>query len=160
MIIGEGRSVTIAVVVTAFVLFLLLIVTIVMGIEEYGPKLWGALGGRVAPPPDRALAGRKASGNPAIWFGNDAYPLDAIRRSEQGRTVAELRLDAAGWPTRCDIATSSGSASLDATTCAILMKHARFAPARDPDGVATAGTFTVPVRWVLPQYPAGHPPVQ
>jgi hypothetical protein len=47
------------VVLTAFVLFLLLIIVIVMGIEDYGPKIWTALGGRVVPPPDRSLAGAK-----------------------------------------------------------------------------------------------------
>lgn len=153
MIVGEGRSVTIAVVVTAFVLFLLLIVTIVMGIEDYGPRIWVALGGRVVPPPDRSLAGIKPTliGSPAAFFTEDAYPADAIRAGRQGRTVALLHVDATGSPSSCDIASSSGSASLDSTTCAILMRHATFNPARDAKGVAIPGDFPVPVRWVLPQ---------
>ncbi len=201
MIIGEGRGVTIAVVVTAFVLFLLLIVTMVLGFEKYGPKLVAAVERarsapvqhdadtraastedraaptepglpdglitgdgairianpvglvRPVPPPERALAGATAriEGNPGVWFSNDAYPVDAIRRSEQGRTVAKLLVDATGAPTKCIIASSSNSASLDMTTCSILMAHATFKPARDRNGVATVGDYTVPVRWVLPE---------
>ena len=153
MIIGEGRSVTIAVVVTGFVLFLLLVVTIVMGIEDYGPKLWTALGGRVVPPPDRSLAGTKPAltDSPAAFFGSDAYPADAIRAGEQGRTVALLHVDATGSLAGCDIASSSGSVSLDSTTCSILMRHATFNPARDANGVAVPGDFLLPVRWILPQ---------
>lgn len=150
MIIGEGRSVTIAVVATGFVLFVLLVVMVVIGFEQYGPSVWKALGGRVVPLPDRSLALSGPSGNPAQWFGGDAYPPDAIRKGEQGRTVARVRLDAAGWPSSCVIATSSGSKSLDSATCAILMRQARFEPARDRDGGAIASDYTVPVRWVLP----------
>ncbi|WCM29065.1 energy transducer TonB [Sphingomonas sp. QA11] len=153
MIIGEGRSVTIAVVFTAVVLFLLLIVMIVLGFEQYGPRLWIALGGRVVPPPDRTLAGAKAApvDSPGVWFEEDAYPPDAIRLGQQGRTVAKVVVDATGAPTDCTITTGSGSKSLDSTTCTILMKQATFTPARDRNGVATIGDYTVPVRWVLPQ---------
>jgi len=105
------------------------------------------------PLPDPSLAGvpAEAEMNPGAWFSGDAYPADAIRRSEQGRVVAKLFIDAAGSPTRCTILISSKSASLDSTTCAILMGHARFKPARDRNGVATVGDYTVPVRWVLPE---------
>lgn len=153
MIIGEGRSVTIAVVFTAVVLVLLLIVMIVLGFEQYGSRLWVALGGRLVPPPDRSLAGAKArlEGNPGIWFAGDAYPDDAIRLGQQGRTVARLAIGPTGSPTSCTIVTSSRSTALDATTCSILMKHATFKPARDRNGVATVGDYTVPVRWVLPE---------
>jgi len=153
MIIGEGRNVTIAVVLTAFVLFLLLIVVIVMGIEDYGPKIWTALDGRVVPPPDRSLAGARPTlhGNPGALFSDDAYPADAIRAGEQGRTLALLHIDATGLPEGCDISVSSGSTSLDRTTCALLIKGARFHPARDANGVAVPGDYSVPVRWVLPE---------
>lgn len=150
MIIGKAFAVAL----TGFVLFLMLIVTVVMGIEDYGPKLWAALGGRVVPPPDRSLAGMRASGNPGVWFDGDAYSAEAIRANQHGRSVASLQLDAAGWPKRCDIVTSSRSASLDSTTCSILMRHARFA--RDRDGAVIASSFTVPARWVLPVYPTSQ----
>jgi TonB family protein len=194
MIIGEGRGVTLAVMAIVFTLFLLLTVVVVMGFEEYGPKIWAVIGGvqseparaaaerkaastepglpdrlivddgtvrmenpealsRPVPRPDRALAGAKArsEGNPGVWFDSNAYPLEAIRRSQQGRVVAKLSIDPSGSPTACAILTSSRSESLDGTTCSILMKRATFKPARDRNGVATVGDYTVPVRWVLPE---------
>ncbi|MFA6115574.1 MAG: energy transducer TonB [Sphingomonas sp.] len=201
MIIGEGKGVTLAVVAVVFTLFLLLTVVIVMGFEEYGPKLWAVFGGgpsesaraaadrkatstasrigptepgpphgsimdsgtmrlenpvalvRPVPPPDRALAGVKAmpAENPGMWFTNDAYPTDAIRAGAEGRVLARLAIDPSGSPTACTILTSSRSTSLDATTCSILMTHATFTPARDRNGAATVGDYTVPVRWVLPE---------
>jgi TonB family protein len=185
MIVGGGRGITLAVMAIIFTLFLLLTVVIVMGFEEYGPRVMAFLGaGRQAPPtevvkvttswgvprapdsptvvggarpqyplPNRALAGAGATlaENPAAWFGEDAYPADAIRQNQQGRAVARLSIDSSGTPTGCTIVTSSRSTSLDSTTCSILMEHARFRPARDRNGVATVGDYTVPVRWVLPE---------
>lgn len=194
MIVGGGKGITLAVMAIIFTLFLLLTVVIVMGFEEYGPRVLALFGADRAapvaapintrtlpaespmtprvtdrrnaetgvqhplalgpvPPPDRALAGARATftENPAAWFGNDAYPADAIRQNQQGRAVARLSIDASGAPARCTIVTSSNSASLDSTTCSILMEHARFTPARDRNGVATVGDYIVPVRWVLPE---------
>ena len=109
--------------------------------------------GRPVPPPDRAHAGVKAipTVNPGSWFTSDAYPTDAIRAGAQGRVLARLAIDPAGSPKACTILASSRSASLDATTCSILMKRATFKPARDRNGVPTVGDYTVPVRWVLPE---------
>ena len=199
VIVGGGRGITLAVMAIIFTLLLLLTVVIVMGFEEYGPRIFAFLGREQpapvtdashpetlpeetplvpipprlperavpdvgvqplppppgpVPPPDRALAGARAtlSQNPAIWFGNADYPVEAIRKGEQGRVVARLSIDASGAPVRCTVAASSLSSSLDSTTCSILMKRARlFTPARDRNGVATVGEYTVPVRWVLPE---------
>ena len=89
-------------------------------------------------------------GNPAAFFGPDAYPPEAIRAGEQGRTVAQLAVGADGIPTGCAIATSSGSRSLDAATCAIAIGRVRYVPAHDTAGRPIAARVTLPVRWVLP----------
>lgn len=190
MIIGEGRSVTIAVVFTAVVLFLLFVVMLVLGFERYGPRLSADLGGqanvdgktppverqigesertrpdnvfstgptmrmkRSAPagrrvrPPDRALADAKPvpEGSPAAWF-KDIYPPGEMLA--EGRVVAALKIDATGFPIECAIITSSRSPGLDEMTCSGLLDDATFTPARDRNGVATIGDYTVPVRWVL-----------
>lgn len=104
------------------------------------------------PAPDRALAHAGLRGNPGQYFGAGAYPAEAIRANEQGRTVARLAIDASGTPVGCTIAVSSGSRSLDAATCAIAIGKVRFTPARDDKGVAIASSYTLPVRWVLPRY--------
>lgn len=79
------------------------------------------------------------------------YPVESIRREEQGRTVARLSIDASGTPVGCIIAISSGYSRLDERTCEIAIKRVRFDPARDGRGVAIASTYTLPVRWVLPE---------
>lgn len=105
--------------------------------------------------PASALASDKSSpphvvGNAGGYFGADAYPPEALRAGEQGRVIASVAVDAAGAPTGCTTATSSGSASLDAATCAIAMAKIRFTPALDSRGRPTSGDYKLAVRWVLP----------
>ena len=98
------------------------------------------------------------AGNPAQFFGPDQYPPEALRKGEQGRVVAKLQVAADGRVTACDLDQSSGSPSLDATTCDIALKKVTFTPARDRRGRAVASTYTLPVRWVLPDQNAPPPP--
>lgn len=105
--------------------------------------------------PTGALAKDKSepahvAGNAGSFFGPDAYPPEAIRAGQQGRSVATVAVDANGVATGCTTTVSSGSASLDATTCAIAMTKLRYVAARDSRGRAVAGSYTLPVRWVLP----------
>lgn len=100
---------------------------------------------------DRPAAPAGLRGDPARFFTADAYPPDAIRAGEQGRTVARLTVDPLGIPRACAINSSSGSRSLDAATCAIAIGKVRFTPARDATGRPIASYMTLPVRWVLPQ---------
>ena len=105
--------------------------------------------------PTGALAKDKSApahvlGNPGAFFGPDAYPPEAIRAAEQGRVVATVDIDASGTATGCKATVSSGSASLDAATCTIATTRVKYAPALDSRGRNVAGTYTLPVRWVLP----------
>lgn len=92
-----------------------------------------------------------ATGNIGQWFGPDAYPPEAIRAARAGRVVAMLAVDATGMVTDCTIQVSSGTTVLDTTTCQIAMAHLRFDPATDHQGHPIAGTYLLPVRWVLPE---------
>ncbi|WP_425497071.1 hypothetical protein [Novosphingobium sediminicola] len=49
------------------------------------------------------------------------------------------------------ITQSSGSPDLDAASCASVMKHLRFQPARDAQGHAIEGIFASKVIWSLPR---------
>lgn len=91
-----------------------------------------------------------AVGNPGQYFGPDAYPPEAIRAEQQGRVVATVDIDASGAATGCKATVSSGSASLDAKTCAIAMTSVKYAPALDSRGRHVVGSYVLPVRWVLP----------
>jgi TonB family protein len=106
-----------------------------------------------APPPARAddkSAPAQPIGNVAQFFGTDAYPPDAIRAKEQGRSVAKVTVDASGTVTGCTTVVSSGSVSLDAKTCTIAMTSIKYVAARDARGSNIAGGYILPVRWVLP----------
>ncbi len=90
-------------------------------------------------------------GDPATWFGPDAYPAEAIRSREEGRVVARLSIDARGRAVGCSIETSSNSVVLDTTTCAIAIEHLVFKPAWNTRGDPVPSEFLLPVRWTMPQ---------
>jgi protein TonB len=52
--------------------------------------------------------------------------------------------------TACALRSSSGSEALDAATCAVLQRRARFTPARDKDGKPMAAPAFQTVRWLIP----------
>lgn len=90
-------------------------------------------------------------GSPGDWLNPNDYPATALRYDMQGTTAFRLSVDAAGKPTRCEIATSSGFDVLDTATCDRLMTKAQFTPSRDHKGNAIAGTYSNRVRWVVPK---------
>lgn len=88
--------------------------------------------------------------NPATWVTTADYPTDALREEVEGRVGFELAIDTQGRPTSCRIKSSSGSPSLDETTCSLLTRRARFTPATDKRGRPRVGTYSNSVRWVIP----------
>jgi TonB family protein len=106
---------------------------------------------RSIPPPDPTKANATLRGNPGAAFSADNYPVEALLRGEQGRTVAKLSIDPSGTPLTCVVETSSGSSSLDQATCRIALRSVRFDPARDSAGVPIASEYRLPVRWQIPQ---------
>ena len=83
------------------------------------------------------------------WIPEGAYPPAAARRGESGLVRYRLFVDTAGRVERCAITLSSGHAGLDSDTCALLVRRARFVPARDVDGSAMAWEHDGAVRWTL-----------
>jgi len=103
-----------------------------------------------APPPPRISKAAGVRGNPGQYFGPDAYPPAAIRAGAQGRVVARLTVGTNGRVTDCVVETSSGNNDLDETTCRIARSRVRFTPAQDQNGNPIVSSYTLPVRWVLP----------
>jgi len=97
-------------------------------------------------PPGTAAA---PVGSPATWFTYEDYPVEARRASQQGRVSVAVRIDKEGHPYKCWVVTSSGSKTLDDTTCSLVMTRASFSPARDPSGKPIEWTYTVSTRWTL-----------
>ena len=92
-------------------------------------------------------------------FSADDVPDYLVRQGEVDRTVytrTTVRPD--GTTEGCVAATSSGDPTLDAYTCALILKRAKFLPARWIDGSAVYGVIRVPVRWQVTDSPSGNSP--
>jgi protein TonB len=96
-----------------------------------------------------ASGAQSAHGSVAALFSGDDYPADAQMRDEQGTVGVELKIDKQGRVSRCNIAQSSNSKSLDSATCRILQQRARFTPARDNSGQPVEDTYTQRITWRL-----------
>ena len=83
----------------------------------------------------------------AGYITSDDYPIDALRKEEQGTVEFLLTIGVDGAPTDCVVTNSSGSSSLDSASCRIMMERARFQPAKNAAGKATVGTYTSRITW-------------
>ena len=103
------------------------------------------------PPPPVTVQPAKARANLASYVSNDDYPSDAQRNEEQGTTRFTLSVGTNGRVTGCTVTSSSGSSSLDRTTCRLMQSRARFTPATDNRGNPTTDSVSGSIRWVLPE---------
>ena len=103
------------------------------------------------PPPPRTVEPAKARANLASYVSNDDYPQDAIRNEQQGTTGFRLDVGPDGRVTNCTVTSSSGSSSLDSTTCRLMRSRARFTPATDSNGNRTSDSVSGRIRWQLPE---------
>ncbi|MBA2467405.1 MAG: energy transducer TonB [Sphingomonas sp.] len=101
------------------------------------------------PPPVQRSEPISASGNLQGLIRTSDYPSSAIEREEQGTVAVVLQIGANGRVSNCSVANSSGSKSLDSTTCRVLTSRAKFTPARDSSGNATTGTIRQRITWRL-----------
>ena len=99
-----------------------------------------------AEPPVRARSAQAL----ATLFSDEDYPSDAIRNGEQGIVAFRLAVGPDGRPSGCTVTDSSGSESLDSTTCRLLMERPSFEPARDSKGKAVADAVAGRIVWRLP----------
>jgi protein TonB len=56
-----------------------------------------------------------------------------------------------GRVTNCEITSSSGHADLDAETCKLITRRARFTPGKDRAGNPTGGSNSNRIRWQIPK---------
>jgi protein TonB len=92
----------------------------------------------------------KPKGNPASWVTDADYRSRWIREEMSGTARFTLSIDASGRVGECTITRSSGHAELDAATCRLIERRARFEPARDPEGNAVAGSYSNAINWKIP----------
>jgi periplasmic protein TonB len=100
----------------------------------------------------------RAKANLATLISNQDYPAAALRKEEEGMVGFRLTISPEGRVSDCTITQSSGSASLDAATCRILVGRARFDPARDRKGRPVADTMAGRILWRI-EKDAPPPPI-
>jgi protein TonB len=109
-----------------------------------GAPRGGAASTRTATYPARGLvtARPRYKSNP-----EPPYPLEARRRRQQGTVLLSVRVGASGRPESVTLATSSGSAALDAAAIAAV-EGWEFDPGR-LDGEPIASQVEIPIRFEL-----------
>jgi protein TonB len=76
------------------------------------------------------------------------YPEAALRAGREGRTVMRLTINTQGRVAGCEIVQSSGSADLDAASCATVRAWVYF-PATDAQGGPIEVQANQPMAWRL-----------
>lgn len=77
------------------------------------------------------------------------YPRDARRDRLMGTVTVEFTVGTDGRATGCRVTQPSGIASLDTTTCTLIERRFRYAPARDAAGTSTTERRGWRQRWWL-----------
>jgi len=102
------------------------------------------------PPPPRKVESARARGDVRSLFSSDDYPASAQSAGAEGSAQAQLTIGTDGRVVGCSLVRSTGNGALDAATCNILRRRAKFTPARDSSGNPTTDTYTTPtIVWRL-----------
>lgn len=88
--------------------------------------------------------------DPHMWITPDDYPAEALRNDWQGAVRIEWTVDTEGRLHDCRVLESSGHAVLDEAACGVILRRARYWPARDADGVPKVSTISRRIIWALP----------
>lgn len=102
------------------------------------------------PPPKGPSSPAQPKGSPGSWATSNDYPSRALRENRAGVTGFRVTVGADGRVVDCSITSSSGSPDLDATTCQMVTRRARFKPALQ-DGSPVQGTYSNKIRWEIPE---------
>ena len=89
------------------------------------------------------------SGDLRTLFDGDDYPAIALLKGQNGGVAFVLLIDEQGKVADCTVIETSGAASLDAQSCAIVKTRGKFRPAIGLDGKATKSAWFQRVYWRL-----------
>lgn len=111
----------------------------------------GALLLTVSPLPAVAATpqGPEPAGDPGTWITYEDYPSVSLRDDQEGTVGFVLLVDPQGVPASCKVTQTSQFEQLDTQTCNLLMRRARFVPARDAQGSPVDGSYRSSVLWVI-----------
>lgn len=102
---------------------------------------WGIVNG-VLPEP-----AKPAQLNLQGIFSSSDYPEDALTADQIGATEFLLMIDEHGRLIDCEIAKTSGVASIDGMGCQVIMARAKSKPALDAAGKPVKSIYQARVRW-------------
>ena len=74
-----------------------------------------------------------------------------MREGREGTTGFRVSYGADGRVISCDVTSSSGHSDLDAVTCKLITRRARFNPGKDREGNPKGGSYSNRIRWQIPQ---------
>jgi TonB family protein len=86
---------------------------------------------------------------PASLFRMSDYPAVALRGDDSGMVALVILIDEAGKVVSCQVTATSGAASLDAQSCAVMGARARFDPALGADGKPVKSGTVTRIRWIV-----------
>jgi protein TonB len=106
----------------------------------------------VLPPPKPSEAKpAQIKGDPSFGITSDDYPSSSQRNGEEGVTAIAYDIGVDGRISNCHVTGSSGSATLDETTCTLSTRRARYKPAQDAAGNPIPSHGTRRIRWQIPK---------
>jgi TonB family protein len=82
-------------------------------------------------------------------FKPEDYPWTAVHKRLQGSATMEILIDEKGAVADCSITETSGYATIDAQSCAIIQERAKFEPAIDMQGKPTRSSYSQRIIWKL-----------
>lgn len=88
---------------------------------------------------------------PGRWVTDSDYKSRWIREGREGKARFRLEISASGRVTDCTVTGSTGHDVLDAATCSLITRRARFDPAKDSSGNPVTGSYTSAVNWQIPK---------
>ena len=103
-----------------------------------------------APAPSFTPVAAKPANDPGAWVLTSDYRSSWLNRGYEGTATFRLSIGANGRVQDCTITRSTGHGALDEATCKLVMRRARFNPAKDDTGTIVAGNYSSAIRWQIP----------
>lgn len=94
------------------------------------------------------VAPKARNGN---WVTDSDYRSSWVTRKWEGTAAFRLTIGTDGKVRDCTITQSTGHDALDAATCSLVKKRAKFDPAKNERGETVSGSFASAVRWQIPE---------
>jgi TonB family protein len=92
--------------------------------------------------------------NPAAIMRDDDFPADAVRRGINRFVAFRTTVRPDGTIQDCTIERPSGDPKLDTLSCAIILKRAKFEPAKWIDGTPVYGVYRSNFSWTVGRAPS------